>query len=115
MRTNLDHYNGSERAPGIFVLVAATLLALSICSFSQTTISTGSIQGIVTDQTGAVVPGAKVSVTNKSTGRVVTVATTSSGAYTSGALTPGDYVVRVETKGFKTTEIPLTVQVGVTT
>ena len=115
MRTNFDHSGGRERATGFVLLAAATLLALSLCSFSQTTISTGSIQGTITDQSGAVVPGAKISVTNKSTGRVVTVNTTSSGTYTSGALTPGDYVVRVDAKGFKTTELPLTVQVGVTT
>ena len=38
-------------------------------AFSQTTISTGGIVGTVTDQTGALVPGAKVSITNKATGR----------------------------------------------
>ncbi len=82
--------------------------------FSQTTISTGSIQGTISDPSGALVGGAKVVINNKATGRVITVTSNSAGTYTSGALTPGDYVVRVESQGFKTTEIPLTVQVGVT-
>jgi Carboxypeptidase regulatory-like domain len=93
----------------------AVLLALSTLLFSQSTSSTGSIQGIVVDQTGAVVSGAKVRITRIATGQVVNVTSTSAGAYTSGALTPGDYVVHVEAPGFKTAELPLNVQVGVTT
>src|SRR5580700_5447559 len=94
----------------VFVLVA-----FSIAVYAQTTISTGSIQGTVTDPSGALVAAAKVTITNQSNGRVVTVSTTSAGAYASGALTPANYVVRVEAKGFKTSEEPVTVQVGVTT
>src|SRR5580700_7414399 len=93
----------------VFVLVA-----FSIAVYAQTTISTGSIQGTVTDPSGALVAAAKVTITNQSNGRVVTVSTTSAGAYASGALTPANYVVRVEAKGFKTSEEPVTVQVGVT-
>src|SRR5579872_5109844 len=98
-------------------LVAALMLFVfsPAVMFAQTTISTGSIQGTVSDVSGAVVGGAKVTITNKATGRVVSTTTTSAGAYTSGALTPGNYTVRVEGQGFKTTEAPLTVQVGVTT
>jgi hypothetical protein len=81
---------------------------------AQTTISTGSIQGSITDPSGAVVSGAKISISNGATGRVITVKSTSAGAYTSGALTPGDYKLRVEAPGFKTTEVAVTVQVGVT-
>jgi len=95
-------------------LLAIAVVLASSALFGQTTISTGSIQGTVTDQSGAVVTGAKISITDRSTGRVVTTSTTSSGGYTSGALTPGNYMVRAEGKGFKTTEQSLTVEVGVT-
>jgi len=84
-------------------------------ALAQTTISTGSIQGTVTDPSGAVVTGAKITISNKSTGRVFEVATTSAGTYTSGALTPGEYTVKVEAAGFKTDELQLPVLVGVTT
>ncbi len=87
---------------------------LPFALMAQTTISTGSIQGLVTDPSGAVVSGAKVSISNKATGRVITTTTTSAGAYTSGALTPGNYTLRVEAQGFKTFETTITVQVGVT-
>jgi hypothetical protein len=93
-----------------FFLVALLSVALP----AQTTISTGSIQGSITDPSGAVVPGAKISVSNKATGRVITVKSTTAGAYTSGALTPGDYTLKVEAQGFKTSELAVTVQVGVT-
>jgi hypothetical protein len=100
------------RKLALFTIVV--LVASSIAVYAQTTISTGSIQGTVTDQSGALVPAAKVTITNKATSRVINVTTTSAGAYASGALTPGDYAVRVEAKGFKTSAALFTVQVGVT-
>jgi len=81
---------------------------------AQTTVAQGSIQGTVTDPSGAVVSGAKITITNRATGQVSTTASSSSGTYNSGGLIPGDYVVRVETKGFKTTQLPVIVQVAVT-
>ncbi len=96
-------------------IVFSFVLVCSLLSPAQTTISTGSIQGVVTDPSGAVVGNTKISISNKSTGRVITVRSTSAGAYTSGALTPGSYILRIEASGFKTTEVPVTVEVGVTT
>lgn len=92
--------------------LAMAFLLSSILLMAQTTISTGSIQGTVTDPSGAVVSGAKVSITNRATGGVGVGRTNSAGAYTSGALIPGNYVVRIEATGFKATEIPITVLVG---
>src|SRR3954470_21577962 len=96
------------------VFIGLIVLGLSPTALAQTTISTGSIQGTITDQSGAVVSGAKVAITNKGTGQTLSVTTTSSGTYASGALNPGEYRVRVEAKGFKTSETPVTVQVNVT-
>ncbi|MGB9362555.1 MAG: carboxypeptidase regulatory-like domain-containing protein, partial [Candidatus Sulfotelmatobacter sp.] len=100
-----------------FCVESVLLFSVALCSptlLAQTTISTGSIQGLVTDPSGAVVSGAKIAITNKATGRVIATKSTSAGAYTSGALTPGEYTLRVEAQGFKTSEVPVTVQVGVT-
>jgi hypothetical protein len=96
------------------LFTALTLVGLSPAVMAQTTISTGSIQGTITDQSGAVVSGAKVAITNKATGQTLSVTTTSSGTYASGALNSGEYRVRVETKGFKTSETYVTVQVNIT-
>ncbi len=81
-------------------------------AFSQATISTGNILGTVTDSSGAVVPGAKVFITQKATGRQFTLDVNSSGIYNSGPLTPGEYTARIEAAGFSTAEVTFTVQVN---
>jgi hypothetical protein len=102
----------------VFLFAFSTLVA-TVCVYSpvwaQTTISTGSIQGTVTDPSGAVVAAANASITQASSGRVVTATTNSTGTYASGALTPGNYVVRIEAPNFESTELTLVVSVGVTT
>ena len=111
---NLDFPLPGARPRLTLSLLATLALLLSSMGFAQTTISTGSIVGTVTDPTGAVVSGAKVEITNKGTSQAQTTTTTSSGSFASGALTPGDYTVRVEASGFKTTQMPVTVQVNTT-
>ncbi|HKU27562.1 MAG TPA: carboxypeptidase regulatory-like domain-containing protein, partial [Candidatus Sulfotelmatobacter sp.] len=97
----------------VFALLATLALASSAV-MAQTTVAQGSIQGTVTDPSGAVVGGAKVSITNRANGQTSSTTTSSSGTYNSGGLIPGDYVVRIEAKGFKTTTVPIVVQVAVT-
>ena len=62
----------------------------------------GSITGVVTDATGAVVPNATVKVTNVNTGVVTTIKTNNEGIYTASSLNPGTYKVQAEAQGFKT-------------
>lgn len=80
------------------IVVGLTLL--SAFAFSQT--STSSISGIVTDSSGAVVPGASVTVTNEATGVAEQQTTTAAGLYSFPALPAGSYTITVESKGFKT-------------
>jgi hypothetical protein len=96
------------------VLGILLLLALASPLSAQSTPSTGGIQGTVTDASGAVVPNANVTITSKDTGRSITLKTNTSGSYTSGSLTPGSYIVKIENQGFKSVELPITVQVGTT-
>lgn len=60
-----------------------------------------SISGRVTDQNGAVVPGASVTITNTATNQSVTTTTGSDGSYYSSTLTPGTYSVTINSPGFK--------------
>lgn len=63
---------------------------------------TGTINGTVTDSTGAVIAGAKVSVQNLETNAVRTSITSSSGNYSVSQLPPGSYRERIESHSFNT-------------
>src|SRR5262245_39766063 len=80
-------------------LLAALLGAAAAAQFKA------SIQGTVTDVAGAVIPGAKVIVTNKETGRELSVTTSESGFYRVSGLAPGQYKVSAEREGFKRREL----------
>jgi len=110
MRSNCPPYCvRARRYSWALVVILSLSAALAV---AQTTVGTGSIVGTVTDPQGAVVSGARVSVTNTGTGQVIALISNSAGAYSSGALVPGNYRVQVSAKGFKSTSIPVTVQVG---
>jgi hypothetical protein len=111
IRSLLDSRVARQAAISLLVLGFAFLL-YPVGLSAQTTISTGSIVGTVSDPTGAIVPNAKVSIVNRATGRQIDLTTNSAGLYNSGPLTPGDYTVRVTEQGFTTSEINLTVQVS---
>ena len=95
----------------VLALFTLTAVLLSSVAFAQTTVSTGNIVGTVTDSTGAVLPGAKVTITGP-TGQTINTTSNSSGSYSTGALVPGNYKVRVESKGFKTAQLTLPVEVS---
>src|SRR5919198_763264 len=86
----------------ISAVASLTLFVLAVCvpSWAQTTISTGSVVGTVTDPSGALVSGAKVIVTNTATSQTIELTTNAAGYYNSGALAPGNYRVQVSAKGF---------------
>ena len=88
---------------------AVALLALCAPLMAQVSLGSGSIEGRVLDSSGAVVPGAQITVTNVNTNVSRTAAADSEGRYTVLSLAIGDYEVRAEAKGFRAT-----VQSGVT-
>jgi hypothetical protein len=59
------------------------------------------VQGTVTDSTGAVVPGASVTVTSLETGQVSNTTDSDTGYYRVSGLAPGRYTVKVDAKNFK--------------
>lgn len=110
----MSNSNSPLRMVAQMLACIALIMFSSAAVFAQSTVGTGSIEGIVTDQTGAVLSGAKVTVTNKGTAATLTLTTTTAGAFSTGPIQPGDYTLRVENKGFKTTERTVVVQVGQT-
>ena len=67
--------------------------------------TTSSIVGEVTDQSGAAVPGASVTVTNLGTGAQRRTTTSSAGDYSVPNLSPGTYEIRIEKEGFQTVTV----------
>jgi hypothetical protein len=92
------------------VTLCVALLSSALLSAQST--GTGSIQGVVSDQTGAARPGAGVTITNRATAGVIHRTTSSDGLYSSGPLQPGKYTVRAGFKGFKSVEVPVTALLG---
>ncbi|PYV23033.1 MAG: hypothetical protein DMG27_16740 [Acidobacteria bacterium] len=85
-------------------LVPIVLLAAVAWATAQAPI--GSIEGTVIDASGAVLPGAKVTITELGTGRVISLTTTSAGIYAARALPPGRYKLHIAAENFRAFEIP---------
>src|SRR5262245_26715852 len=86
-----------------FPTATISLLLCSLMSFAAfaQTAGTSRVTGVVQDQTGAIVPGAKVTLTNEGTNISFTVTTTSAGVYVFDGIQLGVYTVTVEKEGFK--------------
>ena len=84
----------------IVSLLLLTVLLLPVAQFGQT--DRGTIVGIVTDGTGAVVPGAAVTATRVGTTITFRTTSTATGNFTVPALQPGEYALTIESVGFKT-------------
>lgn len=87
--------------------------------------NTGSIDGTITDPTGAAIPGATVTATNDATGQTNSVTSSASGRYLIVGLSAGKYTLTVESPGFSrtvvnnipvssgiTTNLPITLDIG---
>lgn len=77
-------------------------------------VANGTLTGTVTDPNGAVVAGVRVAATQKATGMRRESVTNDEGVYVLPNLSPGDYELRIEAKGFSTkiTKTPVSVRVG---
>src|SRR6476661_4744714 len=84
------------------ILIVLALAALTPAINAQTQITTGTIQGTVTDANGAAVPDASVEVKNVSTNATRTTATDEQGRFIVLTLQPGLYNVTVTKSGFAT-------------
>lgn len=84
----------------IFFVLACTV---SLAAHAQ---YNGSIRGNVTDSTGALVPGAKVTLTNTDTGQQQVSVSSDAGIYNFNALPPAHFSITAEKDGFKTKVLP---------
>ena len=85
------------------------MFVLAIAAFSASAAHAqfrASIQGTVTDPTGAVIPGATLTLTDTDTNHAITATSNGSGVYNFNALAPDHYTLTADAKGFK----PKTIQ-----
>ncbi|HCA59114.1 MAG TPA: hypothetical protein DEP46_14160 [Blastocatellia bacterium] len=83
----------------VLLVCAVAFVALSV----PAQVTTATVTGRVLDAQGAVVPGAKVTVTNRGTSAERSVVTNSNGEYTVTSLPPGRYNIAVEAESFSRT------------
>jgi len=82
-----------------FGIVAGALVLSAAFALAQA--GRGSISGLVSDPTGAIVNGAQVTALNHATGVALHTVTSAAGLYSFVSLTPGVYVVTASQKGFE--------------
>src|SRR5690349_17591839 len=85
--------------PSVCGRLLATALMIPLAMFAQE--FRGTITGEISDPTGGMIAGAKVSATEVNTGTRIPTVSDSTGQYTVPFLLPGDYVVTVHMDGFR--------------
>src|SRR5215210_5020288 len=85
-----------------FSLLLLPLLLAPAAARAPTQITTGTVQGTVTDEQGATVPGAVVEVRNTGTNLTRTLSTDEGGRFVFLQLPPGGYTLTVSKQGFAT-------------
>lgn len=83
-------------------MCATLLLTLCVCPVGVNAQSTqSSVSGIITDSSGAIIPGVEVAAVSRATGQRTVVTTNDEGFYALNALPIGDYVIEAQGTGFK--------------
>jgi hypothetical protein len=91
------------------ILVCLCMMLFSFSLLNGQTSTTGSVAGVVTDSTSAIIPGAIVVLRSASTDAKQAVKTSSSGSYRFDLVPPGSYILTVDQVGFSKLETAITV------
>ena len=109
----LNLFKRSRAAIGLLIFVAMLAMSATRPANAQTE-TTGALSGIVMDSTGAVVPGATVTVTEVATTAKLVVKTDSQGRFIAGLLKPGSYKLTAVTAGMRSDTIQASAVLGTT-
>jgi len=97
-------------------LALSAVLCAPVSMLHGQAMNSGDIRGTVSDSTGALVPGVKVTVTNLATGVVKELTTNKDGLYDTSSVVEGTYSIKFEKDGFQSFErTGLTINVGFST
>src|ERR1700687_3753027 len=97
------------RRAGFFTVVSSLILVLAGVLHGQ---ELATLKATVSDQTGAVIPGATVTVTNRQTGAKRTDITEAHGLSVIPGLPPGSYELTADAKGFAEQKVAIVLSVG---
>ncbi len=98
----------------VFVALLLAMAAITGVGLAQT--SKGILAGVVRDQTGAILPGAKIVITSELTGEVRSTTSNADGSYRLEAVNPSTYSLHIEASGFSAIDVKgLKVQPSVVT
>ena len=112
--TNGERVHSFQATSGLLPRLLTILLGLLIAAslVQAQSLTTGDIAGVVRDQSGAVVPGATVTVKSLDSGSIQNGATSQNGEYRFRLMKPGKYQVSATKSGFRKTEESVEVIVG---
>ncbi len=96
--------------------LALMIVAITSMGVSQAiSVNGGSIQGTITDTSGAVVPNSQIAIRGTDTGSIKNLTTDSAGFYSVGPLNPGNYTISVASPGFQKLDVKTVVRTGTVT
>jgi len=95
-----------------YLWLLAALVGTMVPALQAQIVETGTITGVVRDNSGAVIPQAKVNIKNTATGITNGTVTDSQGLYVSPPLNPGDYTLEFEAPGFGKVQEHIRLEVG---
>src|ERR1700723_406254 len=99
--------DSSLKQPRILTLLCMVIFSFSLLNGQTST--TGSVAGVVSDSTSAIIPGAVVVLKSVTTDAKKAVKTSSSGSYRFDLVPPGNYTLTVDQTGFSKLETAITV------
>src|SRR6202167_4170531 len=104
---------GGSLFPGMQRLGILSLLLLFLAGSASAQVSTASINGVIRDPAGAVIPGATIVLRNVDTSVERTSTTNEAGAYGFVSIPPGNYTIESTAKGFSSQKLgPFALAVG---
>ena len=103
-QANRTFRNSAQRNLASLLSGLLLLIALLWPPLAQAQLYSGTVTGVVTDPTGGVVPGTKVTLVDQNKGYAFTATTDSAGRYFIRSVPPGSYRIKAEAKGFQAEE-----------
>ena len=109
MTQRLDHFKTRFQSWPAVAFLSVLVLLSGVRLNAQ---STTGVSGTVTDNSGAVIPNAHITATNKATGVTSSAITSSEGTFTIVGVLPGQYTVTVDSQQFKKAQLDVVVEVA---